>query len=197
MELTRLSQQLAFLAEADRLKSILRRTKLIGEERYENSAEHSWHFALMALTLTEHAAEGIDTARVIRMALVHDLVEIDAGDSFVYDLAAMAGKAEREQLAADRIFGLLPLDQATEFRALWDEFEEQETIEAKFAATIDRLCGMMPNYKNQGGSWKEHKITATQVTARNAPIAHGSPALWEAASLWIQEAIENGWIQPE
>jgi putative hydrolases of HD superfamily len=193
-ETSRLSQQLAFLAEADRLKTILRKTKLIGDERLENSAEHSWHFALMALTLTEHAAASIDTCRVLRMALIHDLVEIDAGDSFVYDTTAMADKAEREQAAADRLFGMLPADQAESFRALWDEFEAQETPEAKFAAAIDRLCGMLPNYQNRGGSWKEHGISAAQITARNAPIADGSPALWEAASGWIQEAVQNGWI---
>jgi putative hydrolase of HD superfamily len=193
----RLAQQIAFITEADKLKTVLRKTKLINGERLENSAEHSWHFALMALTLTEHAATGIDTYRVIRMALLHDLVEIDAGDSFVYDAAAMEGKAEREQAAADRIFGMLPADQAESFRALWDEFEEQQTPEAKFAAAIDRLCGMLPNYKNQGGSWKEHGISATRVTARNAPIADGSSTLWEMASQWIQEATERGWIHRE
>lgn len=196
MDSDRLTRQLAFLAEADKLKSVLRKTKLVGEARLENSAEHSWHFALMALTLTEHAAEEIDTFRVVRMGLLHDLVEIDAGDSFVYDAKAMEGKAAREQLAADRIFGMLPDDQAKTYRALWDEFEAQETPEARFAAAIDRLCGMLPNYKNGGGSWKEHAVTATQVTARNAPMESGSPALWSVASGWIDEAVKNGWIKP-
>ncbi len=194
MNSARLIQQLEFIAEADRLKSIFRKTKLIGEVRYENSAEHSWHFALMALTLCEHAAEKIDTSRVIQMALIHDLVEIDAGDTFVYDAKAMEGKAEREQMAADRIFGLLPSDQSESFRALWDEFEAQVTPESQFAAAIDRLCGMLPNYKNAGGSWKENKISAARVTERNQAIGIGSPALWELASGWIQEATEKGWI---
>lgn len=196
MQPDRLTQQLAFLVEADRLKTILRRTSLVGEERKENTAEHSWHFALMALTLAEHAVEPIDLTRVLKIALIHDLVEIDAGDSFVYDTAAMEDKAEREQAAAERIFGLLPPDQAAEYRALWDEFEEQETPEAKFAAAVDRVCGMMPNYKNQGGSWKEHAVTARQVTQRNEPIGKGAPAVWEVTQGWIAEAVEKGWITP-
>jgi putative hydrolases of HD superfamily len=193
----RLTQQLAFLAEADQLKRILRRTSLIGGDRLENTAEHSWHFALLALTLAEYAPEPLDLPRVLKIALIHDLVEIDAGDSFVYDSAAMADKAEREEAAAERIFGLLPADQAAQYRALWDEFEAQETPEARFAAAMDRLCGMLPNYKNQGGSWVEHGVTAAQVTQRNAPIGEGAPALWEVASGWITEAVARGWIQKE
>jgi putative hydrolases of HD superfamily len=178
----RLSQQLAFLAEADQLKTILRRTSLIGGARNENTAEHSWHFALMALTLAEHSPVPLELPRVLKIALLHDLVEIDAGDSFVYDPSAMLGKHEREAAAAERIFGLLPSDQAQEYRALWDEFEAQETPEAKFAAAVDRLCGMLPNYKNQGGSWVEHGVSATRVAERNRPIGAGAPALWEVDS---------------
>ena len=196
MESDRLARQLAFLAEADQLKTILRRTSLIGNARLENTAEHSWHFALMALTLAEHAPVPLDLTRVLKIALIHDLVEIDAGDSFVYDTTAMADKAEREQAAAERIFGLLPDNQAAEYRALWDEFEEQETPEARFAAAVDRLCGMMPNYHNQGGSWTEHAVSATRVTERNAPIGNGAPAVWEVARGWIAEAVEKGWIAP-
>ena len=194
MDSSRLSQQLVFLAEADQLKRVLRRTSLIGGDRLENTAEHSWHFALMALTLAEHAPVPLDLTRVLKIALIHDLVEIDAGDSFVYDTSAMADKAEREEAAAERIFGLLPADQATEYRALWDEFEAQETPEAKFAAAVDRLCGMLPNYKNSGGSWVEHGVSAERVTARNAPIGVGAPALWDVARGWIAEAVEKGWI---
>jgi putative hydrolases of HD superfamily len=193
----RLQSQIQFLAEADRLKQILRKTRLIGGSRLENSAEHSWHFALMALTLSEHAAEAIDVLRVLKMAILHDLVEIDAGDSFVYDAAAMKDKAEREQAAADRIFGLLPADQARDYRALWDEFEAQQTPEAKFAAAIDRLCGMLPNFYNSGGSWKEHQISADRVTQRNQPIGAGAPAIWELAEGWIAEAVASGWIVTE
>jgi putative hydrolases of HD superfamily len=197
MDSSRLSQQLVFLAEADQLKRVLRRTSLIGGDRLENTAEHSWHFALMALTLAEHAPVSLDLTRVLKIALIHDLVEIDAGDSFVYDTAAMADKREREEAAAERIFGLLPGDQAREYRALWDEFEAQETPEAKFAAAVDRLCGMLPNYKNSGGSWVEHGVSAARVTERNAPIGAGAPALWEAAQGWIREAVEKGWISSE
>jgi putative hydrolase of HD superfamily len=192
----RLSQQIAFLAEADRLKHVLRMTSTIGGARRENSAEHSWHFALMAFVLAEHAKEPIDLLKVLKIGLIHDLVEIDAGDSFVYSAEAMEGKAEREQAAADRIFGLLPADQTTEFRDLWDEFELQETPEAKFAAAVDRLCGMMPNYKNDGGTWREHAVSAARVGQRNAPIEDGAPALWDVASGWIAEAVEKGWIAP-
>ncbi|WP_309722870.1 HD domain-containing protein [Armatimonas sp.] len=194
MDSSRLSQQLVFLAEADQLKRVLRRTSLIGGDRLENTAEHSWHFALMALTLAEHAPVSLDLTRVLKIALIHDLVEIDAGDSFVYDTSAMADKAEREEAAAKRIFNLLPADQATEYRVLWDEFEAQETPEAKFAAAVDRLCGMLPNYKNSGGSWVEHGVSAERVTARNAPIGVGAPALWDVARGWIAEAVEKGWI---
>ena len=171
-------------------------TSTIGGARRENSAEHSWHFALMAMTLVEHSKEPIDVLKVLKIGLIHDLVEIDAGDSFVYSAEAMSGKEQREQKAADRIFGLLPEDQAVEFRALWDEFEEQKTPEARFAAAIDRLCGMMPNYKNEGGTWKAHNVSAERVKERNASIAEGAPALWEAARGWAEEAVERGWILP-
>lgn len=191
---TRLDAQLAFLQEADRLKSVLRMTSLIGGARRENSAEHSWHFALMALTLAEHAAAEIDLCRVLRMALVHDLVEIDAGDAFVYDAAAMDGKAERERAAAQRLFGLLPPDQAADYHALWDEFEAQETPEARFAAAVDRLCGMLPNWRNDGGTWREHAVSAERVRARNAPIGDGAPRVWQTARGWIDAAVERGWI---
>ena len=193
----RLTRQLEFLAEADRLKQVLRMTALIGGSRRENSAEHSWHFALMAMTLAEHSKEPIDLLKVLKIGLIHDLVEIDAGDSFVYSAEAMAGKAEREQKAADRIFGLLPQDQEEEFRALWDEFEEQNTLEARFAAAVDRLCGMLPNYKNEGGTWKAHGISAGRVAERNAPMEDGAPALWAAARGWVEEAVEKGWIARE
>ena len=192
----RLDAQLAFLQEADRLKSVLRMTSLIGGARRENSAEHSWHFALAALTLAEHAAGEIDLCRVLRMGLVHDLVEIDAGDAFVYDAAAMDGKAERERMAAHRIFGMLPDDQAREYRALWDEFEAQESVEARYAAAVDRLCGMLPNWRNAGGTWREHGVAAERVSARNAPMGDGAPAVWEAARRWIDEAVREGWIAP-
>jgi putative hydrolases of HD superfamily len=195
----RLAQQLAFLIEADKLKSILRQTSPIGcdETRRENSGEHSWYFALMAFTLVEHTKEPVDIFKVCQMALIHDLVEIDAGDSFVYDTVAMQDKAEREQKAADRIFGLLPTDQAIHYRALWDEFELQETPEARYAAAIDRLCGMFPNYYNNGGTWKRHQISAARVIERNAIIKDTTPELWEMAEQWVAQAVANGWISKE
>jgi putative hydrolases of HD superfamily len=195
----RLTQQLAFLIEADKLKSVLRQTSPIGcdETRRENSGEHSWYFALMAFTLVEHSKEPVDIFKVCQMALIHDLVEIDAGDSFVYDTVAMQDKAEREQKAADRIFGLLPTDQSIHYRALWDEFELQETPEARYAAAIDRLCGMFPNYYNNGGTWKRHQISAARVIERNAIIKDSTPELWEMAEQWVAQAVANGWISKE
>jgi putative hydrolase of HD superfamily len=196
---SRLARQLAFLLEIDRLKAVIRRTYITDGSRRENSAEHSWHLALMAITLTEHAAEpGLDVPHVVRMVLVHDLVEIDAGDTFIYDTAGAETKTEREQAAADRIFALLPPDQRDELRALWDEFEEQATPEARFAGALDRLMPMLHNYVTRGGSWREHGITADRVLARNGPVLRaGSPSLYEAARAMMDEAIRLGFILPE
>ena len=191
----RLRVQVEFLAAVDALKSIERRTRLIGGARRENSAEHSWHLALALLVLREHAPEGVDLARVLSMALVHDLVEIDAGDSFVYDRVAMADKRDRELAAAARIFALLPSEQGAQFRALWDEFEAGETAEARYAAAIDRFCGMLLNWRNDGGTWREHDVTASQVLARNRPIEFGAPLVWQMGWEWVNEAVANGWIR--
>lgn len=193
----RLERQIQFLVEAERLKTVLRRTKIIHEDRRENDAEHSWYLTLLALTLGEYAAEPIDTLRVLKMLVIHDLVEIDAGDTFAYDTVGMANQHEREMLAADRIFGLLPPEQTVEFRALWDEFEARETPEAKFAAALDRLGGMLPNYHNNGGTWREHDLTVTQVARRNRPIGDNAPALWELAQGMIADAAQRGWIRDE
>jgi len=190
----RIAQQIEFLAEMDRLKTVERRTRLIGESRRENSAEHSWHLALALMVLREHAPAELDLFRVVAMALVHDVVEIDAGDSFVYDSQAMAGKRGRELAAADRLFSLLPDAQGTEFRALWDEFEAGETAEARYAAAIDRFCGMLLNWRNDGGTWREHNVDAAQIVARNQPIANGAPLVWQVGREWIQTAEELGWI---
>ena len=174
----RLRRQLALIVEADRLKLVLRRTLVTGGERHENSAEHSWHLALGAMTLAEHAGEGVDIARVIRMVLVHDLVEIDAGDTFAYDTSANMGRVEREKLAADRLFGLLPDDQGPELRALWDEFEEGRTPTSHFAIALDRLLPLLLNDLVEGGSWRANGVTRAQVLRRMAPIETGIPALW-------------------
>ena len=174
----RVQRQLAFLVEADRLKGVLRQTTLCDASRPENSAEHSWHLALMAAVLAEHAPPGTDVARATRMALVHDLVEIDAGDTFAYDASANVGKTEREQQAAARIFGLLPPEQAAELRELWEEFEAQATPEARFANAIDRLQPLLNNHHSGGGSWKAHGVSRAQVLRRMAPIEAALPGVW-------------------
>ena len=192
---SRIQQQIQFLVEIDALKQIFRQSFLMDGSRQENDAEHSWHFAMLALILAEHAKEPIDISRVLRMALIHDIVEVDAGDSFVYDDAAMATKTARELAAAERLFNILPADQAREIRALWDEFEEGETPEARFANAIDRLCGLLSNYQSGGGGWKRHNIRAAQIRARNQHIADGAPALWDLAQEFIRDAVEQGWIE--
>ena len=189
---SRLARQLEFVLEIDRLKSIIRQTLLNDGSRYENSAEHSWHLALMVLVLSEHANTPIDVARTMKMVLVHDIVEIDAGDTFCYDEAANVGKDEREQLAADRLFGLLPEDQAGELRVLWDEFESRETPEARFAAAVDRLQPMIHNYLTGGHSWRRHGISRERVVERNHPIDDGASVLWQLAEQFLSDAYENG-----
>ena len=191
---SRLADQLAFLVEIDKLKQIFRQCSLLDGSRPENDAEHSWHFSMMALILAEHANEPVVISCVLKMALIHDLVEIDAGDSFVYDPVAMASKAERELAAAERIFNLLPENQAVELRQLWDEFEECTTPEARFANAIDRYCGLQANCETQGGGWKRHGVKAEQIRERNAHIADGSRELWQRASQMIDEAVVQGWI---
>jgi putative hydrolase of HD superfamily len=190
----RLAAQLAFVVEIDKLKHVLRQTDLMDGSRRENDAEHSWHLAVMALLLAEHAAEEADVGRVVRMVLVHDLVEIDAGDTFCYDDEGAKDKGEREQAAADRIFAMLPDDQAAEFRALWDEFEARETPDAKFAAAIDRLQPLLHNYHTQGAAWRRHGIVRSQVVSRNSHMAEGAPALWDYARRLIDEAVAKGYL---
>lgn len=175
---SRLDRQLRFISEVDKLKSVERMTSLIGGARRENSAEHSWHLAVMAPLLAEYAPEELDIARVMTMLLVHDVVEIDAGDTFAYDEAGAAGQHERESRAAERLFGLLPDDQARELRSCWDEFEARETPEARFAVALDRFQGLLMNRGNSGGTWKIHGISREQVLERMAPIREGAPALW-------------------
>ena len=191
----RLSQQLQFLVEIDKLKQVFRQSSLMDGTRLENDAEHSWHFAMLALILSEHAKETVDLCRVLQMALIHDIVEIDAGDSFVYDDAAMATKDERELRAAERLFNILPPDQAVWLRELWDEFEAQQSAEAKFAAALDRLAGLLANYQTQGGGWKRHGVSAERIIARNSHIADGAPAIWDVARGFIADAVEQGWIK--
>jgi putative hydrolase of HD superfamily len=190
----RLKQQLDFLLEIDRLKEVLRQSYICRGLRRENSSEHSWHLAVMALVLAEHANRAVDIVRVVKMALVHDLVEIDAGDTFCYDDAANAGKADREAVAADRVFGLLPEDQCREMRRLWEEFEARATPEARFAAALDRLMPLLHNYYSGGKTWREHGVPAAKVYERNCHIEDGSAQLWAVAKSLIEDAIEKGFL---
>lgn len=184
--MSRLDQQMAFLTEADRLKSVLRATTLCDGSRMENSAEHSWHIALYALVLAEHAEQPLDTGKIVKMLLLHDLVEIDAGDAPVFGDHDADALADREQAAADRIFGLLPDDQAQTFRDIWDEFEANETPEAQFAKSIDRMQPPMQNLASGGGSWIDYDVTYETFASRIGPkIDSGAPKIWA----WIQPKV--------
>lgn len=194
----RLQQQLAFIIEVDKLKTILRQTLISDRSRQENDAEHSWHLSLMAVLLAEHAnTPNLDLLKVLKMLLIHDIVEIDAGDTFAYDEKGHADKEEREEKAAQRIFRLLPDDQYEEVYRLWREFEERETPEAKFASALDRLQPMMLNYKSEGFAWKKHGIKRDQVLKRNAQIAEGSSMLWEYAKQLIDEATTKKYLKEQ
>jgi putative hydrolase of HD superfamily len=191
--ITRLARQIAFIAEVDKLKEIFRQTVNTQSRRAENDAEHSWHLCLCVIVLAEHSNQpGLDILKVLKMVIIHDLVEIDAGDTFAYDTAGMVGQHDREAVAAERIFGLLPTDQAAEFRKWWDEFEERKTPEAKFAAAVDRFQPMLLNCLTAGAAWQRHGITRDRVVARNQHIAEGSSALWQHAEQMLQVMVESG-----
>ena len=193
----RLAQQIEFIAECDRLKEVFRQTINTQSRRAENDAEHSWHLCLCVIVLAEHAnVPHLDVLRVLKMVILHDLVEIDAGDTFAYDTAAMAGQHEREALAATRIFGMLPPDQARNFRALWDEFEARQTPESRFAAAVDRVQPMLLNCRTQGAAWNRHGVTHDRVVARNRHIAEGSTELWQYAEKMLQEVVDAGHLPP-
>ena len=192
----RLEKQLALLIELDQLKSVLRRTRVkSADRRLENSGEHSWHVALMAVLMQEHANTPIDIARVMIMLLIHDVVEIDAGDTFVYDVAASKEQEEKELIAAERLFGMLPSDQGDELFSLWKEFEAAQSDDAKYAKALDRLIPMLLNYHNDGQSWKEHGVTREQALTINKRIEYGSVTLWDKAKELIEEATEKGWLK--
>lgn len=191
----RLAQQMQFLVELDRLKHVLRRTKLVGGERRENTAEHSWHVCMIALVLAEHSNAEIDLCHAIKMLMVHDIVEIDAGDTFAFDTVGYLDKAAREEAAADRIFGLLPEDQAAELRRLWEEFDAMQTPEAKFANMCDRLMPALQNRANGGGTWREADLDRTAVERRLAPIAVGAADVGDYVAAIIADAVERGWIR--
>ncbi|MDD1781789.1 HD domain-containing protein [Enterovibrio sp. ZSDZ35] len=193
---SRLEKQLALLVEVDKLKAVLRRTRVkSADARRENSAEHSWQVALMALLLEEYANEPVDVAKVVKMLLLHDVVEIDAGDTFVYDLEAAKLQEEKELKAAKRIFGMLPSDQGDALLALWLEFEAGESPEARFGKALDRMLPMLLNYHSDGQSWKEHGVSLDQALTVNRKIEKGSTILWDKVTDMLAEAAEKGWLK--
>ena len=193
----RLKKQMDFLLEVDKLKFINRQTYLSNGERKENDAEHSWHLALMAVLLQEYSNENIDITKVITMVLIHDLVEIDAGDTYAYDAAGNQSKREREVRAADRIFNILPEDQAEKFRALWEEFEAYQTPEAKFAHVCDNMQPFMLNHATGGRSWQEHGVKKSQVLNRNRYLEDGSKTMKQYFDEIIEEHVKEGNLKDE
>ncbi|MBP2471879.1 putative hydrolase of HD superfamily [Crossiella equi] len=191
---SRLAAQIAFIVEVDRLKAVSRRSPLLAARRRENDAEHSWHLALMVPLLAEYADEPIDVGHTVKLVLVHDLVEIYAGDTPLYDTAAGADQEEREQAAADRLFAMLPPDQAAEFRALWEEFEARQTPEARFGKAMDRLQPLLLNFNGQGGTWRTPGVTDEVVRARKSVIGDASTPLWTYAQQLIALGAERGWV---
>jgi putative hydrolase of HD superfamily len=192
---THLTQQIQFVMEIDKLKNVLRQTPLMDNSRRENSAEHSWHLAVMALTLGEYAEAGTDLTHVVKMVLIHDIVEIDAGDTFAYDTQGYTDKAEREEQAAARIFGLLPDAQRDELLTLWHEFEAVATPEARFANALDRLEPLLDNYVTGGGSWKKAGVTVAKVQKRMEPIGNVSAALGEYVQQILTESVAKGYLR--
>ena len=189
----RFKKQIEFILEVDKLKHVLRQTLLLDRSRRENSAEHSWHIALMVFVFAEYCqGTDVDLLQVMKMLLVHDLVEIDAGDTYCYDAEGRQDQTQRETVAADRIFGLLPDDQAAGLRALWDEFEARKTPAAKFANALDRVQPMLNNYFTDGITWQENQIRSHQVHQRMRPVKDGAPALWNYVSNLIEDAVAKG-----
>ncbi|MGM9565756.1 HD domain-containing protein [Evtepia sp.] len=193
----RLKQQMDFLLEVDKEKNIFRQTHLSGGGRAENDAEHAWHMALMIYLLREYANQDFDPLKAIVMALIHDVVEIDAGDTYAYDDAGLATQQEREAKAARRIFGLLPQDQRDEMMALFREFEDYETPEARFAHVLDNLQPLMLNHANNGGDWRAHQVKKSQIYKRNAKTAAGSQTLWAYMEDMVAENVKKGNIRDE
>lgn len=194
MENKRLLKDIQFIVELDKMKSIFRQTSIIGEDRREDDAQHSWHISLMAMVLSEYTNDKVDLLKVIKMLLTHDLVEIFAGDTFCYDEVGNEDKIEREIQAADKIFGMLQEDKGQELRALWDEFEEIQTPEAKFATAMDRLQPMLSNYHNNGGTWKKFGISQSDIYKRISPVKDSSEELWKFVEHMIEDAFDKGLI---
>jgi putative hydrolase of HD superfamily len=191
----RFRQQIEFILEVDKLKNVLRKTILMDRSRRENSAEHSWHIALTVLILSEYTKDSdVDMFRVMKILLIHDLIEIDAGDTYCYDDQGRQDQARREKKAADRIFNLLPADQATALRELWDEFEERKTSESRFANALDRLQPFLHNYFTEGQTWQENNIKSAQVKSRMRPVDDGAPVLWNYVSSLIDDGVKKGFL---
>jgi putative hydrolase of HD superfamily len=194
MQIDNLDQQIAFIKEIDKLKYIQRKTCLFNSNRNENDAEHSWHLAMMALVLSGHANEKVDILKVLKMLLIHDIVEIDAGDTFFFDTTKSHTNTDEELVAAKRIFGLLPEEQAAELIAIWEEFEACQTAEAKFAKAMDRFAPMMQNASNQGGTWAEFNVPYETVIEKKKGIKEGSEVVWDYAKRLVDESLNNGTI---
>lgn len=191
----RLRRQVAFVLELDRAKEVARRNRLADGSRREKDAEHMWHAAMAAMVLAEHASSPVDVGRAVLLLLVHDVVEIDAGDTFLYDEAAQHDKAEREQRAADRLFGMLPEDQGHFLKELWEEFDAGSTAEARLAASVDRLLPLLLNRASGGLTWAEYGVTAPRVERANRQVAAGSSALWRLARAVIDSAVARGFLE--
>ncbi|MGQ1787306.1 MULTISPECIES: HD domain-containing protein [unclassified Saccharicrinis] len=192
---SRFQQQLHFIIEIDKVKQIIRQTLLMDSSKQENDAEHSWHMAVTLFVLAEYANEKyLDLIKAVKMVLIHDLVEIDAGDTYAYDENAHHDKDEREQKAAKRIFGLLPDDLRIEFTQIWEEFEAGETAEAKFVGAIDRFMPILHNYKTNGKQWLKHGVTADTVLKRNNPVKEGSETLWNEVLRMVDDARRKGYL---
>ncbi|MEM7273407.1 MAG: HD domain-containing protein [Actinomycetota bacterium] len=187
-----LSARIEFLLEIDRLKTVLRRSRIVDGSRYENTAEHSWHLAMTALVLAPHADRDVDLVRAVEILLVHDIVEVDAGDTYIYDDAGRIDKEQREQAAAERLFGLLPVAEGARLRALWDEYEDRSTPTARFAYAVDRLQPLLLNAGSGGVSWAEHGIRHSQAAAVNQPIGDAAPDLWALADRILAAGADAG-----
>lgn len=192
MDSDSLLKQVAFIKEIDKLKYIQRKTKLFNSDRPENDAEHSWHLAMMAIILAEHSNKPIDVLKVVKMVLIHDIVEIDAGDTFIYDTSKSHTNTEEELIAAKRIFGILPVEQAKEFIAIWEEFEEGITEEARFARAMDRFEPLLQNASNKGGTWAEFNVPFQKVYEKKKVINDGSSAIWNYAEDLLNESVTKG-----
>ncbi|MFN8248067.1 MAG: HD domain-containing protein [Ferruginibacter sp.] len=191
----RLIKQIAFIHEIDKLKYIQRKTRLFNSTRTENDAEHSWHLAMMTIVLAEHSNVPLDVLKVMKMVLIHDVVEIDAGDVFLYDTKRSHSNTEAERAAAERIFGMLPAEQEAELKALWEEFEEGKTSEAKFARAMDRLEPLLQNVSNDGGTWREHNVDYSDVYKTQVVIRDGSETIWKHAEPMLEDVFKKGFLK--